>query len=333
MRKHKMILTALLLTLSIVLTTGCQLIAKQPDNDELRKIQVVLDWTPNTNHTGVYVAQAEGYFAKQGLDVEILLPGDAGSIQAVASGNAQFGFSYQEETTQARVQDVPVISIAAVIQANTSGFGSPAAKNIKTPKDFAGKAYGSWGSPVEEAVVQSVMELEGASAKDVDFINIGDIDFFTAVERDIDFAWIFYAWTGIEAELRNFPLNMIYVKDLAAELDYYTPVILTNEQVANNDPELVKDFMAAVTEGYLFAINKPDEAADILIAAEPDLDPELVRASQLWLADKYQGDAPRWGEQKLEVWIGYTEWMLSKGLLEKDINIDQAFTNQFLPTD
>ncbi|NLY53141.1 MAG: ABC transporter substrate-binding protein [Firmicutes bacterium] len=318
---------AMLLVLVMTLTAACQ--NKRQPADE--KVTVVLDWTPNTNHTGLYVAQAKGYFQEQGLNVEIILPGDAGVLSTVASGNAAFGVSYQEELTQARVQDIPVISVAAIIQHNTSGFASPAEKNIKSPKDFEGKAYGGWGSPVEAAVIQSVMEIEGADVNKVRFINIGDVDFFTAVQRDIDFAWAFYAWTGIEAELRNFPLNMIYVRDLSPQLDYYTPILVTSEALAAEKPELVKAFMAAVTKGYEFAIAEPEEAAQILLTAVPDLDPELVRASQVWLADKYQDDAPRWGEQKLEVWEGYTEWMLSKGLLEKEIDITQAFTNDFLP--
>jgi ABC-type nitrate/sulfonate/bicarbonate transport system substrate-binding protein len=328
MRKYRLLTVVLMLVLTALPLVAC----RQPNTNEgLRPITVVLDWTPNTNHTGLYVAQAEGYFEEQGLDVTIMLPGDAGVIQTVASGNAHFGVSYQEELTLARVQQVPALSIAAVIQHNTSGFASPVAKNIKSPKDFVGKTYGGWGSPVEEAVIESVMQLEGVSARDVNFINIGDVDFFTAVQRDIDFAWAFYAWTGIEAELRNFPLNMIYVKDLSPQLDYYTPILITSEQLAADDPELVKAFMAAVTQGYEFAMANPEAAAEILLAAEPDLDPDLVRASQAWLADKYQDDAPRWGQQKLEVWEGYTEWMLSKGLLEKEIDVKQAFTNDFLP--
>lgn len=327
-RKYRVIATVLMLILTAGLVTACK---QGPDNQGLKPVTVVLDWTPNTNHTGLYVAKTKGYFAEQGLDVNIILPGDAGSIQTVASGNAHFGVTYQEELTQARVQNVPALSIAAIIQHNTSGFASPVAKNITSPKDFEGKVYGGWGSPVEAAVIESVMQLEGANASKVDFVNIGDVDFFTAVQRDIDFAWAFYAWTGIEAELRDFPLNMIYVKDLASQLDYYTPILITSEKLAKEDPELVKAFMRAVTQGYEFAIANPAEAAEILITAEPDLDPRLVRASQAWLADKYQDDAPRWGEQKLEVWSGYTEWMFQEGLLEKNVDVTQAFTNDFLP--
>ena len=112
------------------------------EKQELEEVTVVLDWTPNTNHTGLYVAADKGYFEEEGLDVEIILPGEAGADQLVASGQAEFAVSYQESITEARIQDIPIVSIAAVIQHNTSGFASLEDKNITTPKDFEGKSYG-----------------------------------------------------------------------------------------------------------------------------------------------------------------------------------------------
>ncbi|XEC96994.1 ABC transporter substrate-binding protein [Paenibacillus tarimensis] len=297
----------------------------------LTKVQVVLDWTPNTNHTGLYVARDKGFFEKNGLDVEIIPPGDAGADIMVATGDAAFGVSYQEGVTQARIQDVPLVSIAAVIQHNTSGFASPADKNITSPAEFEGKTYGGWGSPVEEAVIESLMKDAGADISKVNMISIGDADFFTAVKKDIDFAWIYYAWTGVEAEQRGEPINMLYLTDYSDKLDYYTPVLVTNEKMISDNPELVKAFVAGAAEGYQFAIDNPEEAAEVLIAAEPDLNPDLVRASQKWLSPRYKDDAPRWGEQKREVWANYAEWMLEHELLEKELNADKAFTNEFLP--
>ena len=301
------------------------------EKDALKKVSIVLDWSPNTNHTGLYVAQEKGFFEEEGLDVEIMSPGEAGSDQLVASGKADFGVSYQESITEARSTGVPLVSIAAVIQHNTSGFASPVEKKITSPKDFEGKSYGGWGAPVEEAVMASVMKLEDANIEKVDFVNMGDTDFFTAVKRDIDFAWIYYGWTGIEAELRGEKLNMLYLTDYSDQLDYYTPVISTNEKMIEKDKQTVKAFMAAVSKGYEFAIAKPAEAADILLKAVPDLDEELVKKSQEWLASRYQDDAPRWGEQKHEFWKNYTNWMVKNDLLEKEIKVEDAFTNEFLP--
>ncbi|WP_430310501.1 ABC transporter substrate-binding protein [Rummeliibacillus pycnus] len=327
-----------LLLVAILALAGCQSKESKNSNEntagskkELKKVTLVLDWTPNTNHTGLYVAKEKGFFKEQGLDVDIIQPGDTGADQLVATGKADFGVSYQEGITQARVQGVPIVSIAAIIQHNTSGFASPIAKNIKTPKDFEGKTYGGWGSPVEKAVIDSLMKTENADVKKVDIINAGDADFFTMVKKDVDFSWIYYGWTGIEAELRGEKLNMIYLTDYSKKLDYYTPVLATNEKMVQNDPETVKAFVKAASQGYQYAIKNPDKAADILIKAVPDLNPKLVKKSQEWLADKYQDDAKQWGEQKLEVWENYANWMSDNHLLEGKFDPEKAFTNEFLP--
>lgn len=328
----------LIIMMCVLLLAAC---GNQEQNDSTKgdnetkakpeKVKVVLDWTPNTNHTGLYVAQKKGYFKDEGLNVDIIMPGKSTAEQIIASGKAQFGISYQEAITQARIQGVPLVSIAAIVQHNTSGFASLKDENISSPKDFEGKSYGGWGSPTEKAVIDSLMKQEKADVNKVNIINIGDADFFTAVKQNVDFAWIYYGWTGIEAELRNIPLNMVWLTDYSDKLDYYTPVIATNEKMINENPETVKKFLSAVSKGYEFAIENPDAAADILIEAVPELDPKLVKASQKWLSPKYQDDAKRFGEQKLQVWENYAGWMYDHGLLEKQLDAEKAFTNEFLP--
>ncbi|MFZ5633987.1 MAG: ABC transporter substrate-binding protein [Bacillota bacterium] len=303
--------------------------AEKPEKP--RKITFMLDWVPNTNHTGIYVAREKGYFAQKGLDVEIVQPSQGGATDLVATGKAQFGVSCQEEITMARAAGVPIVSIAAVIQHNTSGFASKSESNIKRPRDFAGKRYGGWGAASEEAVLRAVVQRDGADPNKVKIFNIGTSDFFAAISKDIDFAWIFYGWTGIEAELRGMPLNMIMLKDLDPVLDYYTPVLFTNESVIKNDPQLVRDFLAAASMGYNFAADNPDQAAEILLKQVPELNAELVRKSQKWLSPRYRDDAPRWGEQKKEVWQKYTAWMEQHKLLPGSVDADRAFTNEFLP--
>jgi ABC-type nitrate/sulfonate/bicarbonate transport system substrate-binding protein len=330
-KKIVMLILSMLMVVGVVGCTSGEKGNETSENNTLKEVSIVLDWTPNTNHTGIYVAKEKGYFKKHGLDVDIIMPGDAGADQLVASGKAQFGVSYQESITQARIQGVPLVSLAAVIQHNTSGFASPKSKNIVSPKDFVGKSYGGWGSPVEKAVITSIMNKENADVEKVKIISMGDSDFFTAVKRDVDFAWIYYGWTGVEAELRNEPINMVYLTDYSDKLDYYTPVIATNEDMLKNDKETVKEFMAALTEGYQFAIENPADSADILTEAVPELDKELVKKSQEWLSPKYQDDATRWGEQKLEVWENYSTWMFENGLLEKPLDAKEAFTNEYLP--
>lgn len=297
----------------------------------LKKVTFMLDWAPNTNHTGIYVAKEKGYFAQKGLDVEIVQPSQGGATDLVATGKAHLGVSYQEEITLARASGVPVVSVAAVVQHNTSGFASKKESNITRPGQFTGKRYGGWGSASEEAVLKTVVQKDGGDPDKVKVINIGTSDFFAAIDRDIDFAWIYYGWTGIEAELRGIPLNMIMLRDLDPVLDYYTPVLFTNESLIKNDPQLVRDFLAAASMGYNFAADNPDQAAGILLKHVPELNEQLVKKSQQWLSPRYRDDAPRWGEQRKEVWQNYTAWMEQNKLLTGKVDVDKAFTNEFLP--
>src|SRR3990170_1288263 len=96
-------------------------------------VTLMLDWVPNTNHTGLFVAQHEGYFVDEGLQVEIVQPGEVYAEQAVAGGAADFGVSFQEQVTLARADDVPLVSIAAILQHNTSGFAARGGLGAQNP--------------------------------------------------------------------------------------------------------------------------------------------------------------------------------------------------------
>ena len=176
---------------------------------------------------------------------------------------------------------MPVKALAAVIQHNTSGFASPVEKNIKSPRDFEGKKYGGWGSPAEEAILKALMNQEQADFEKVEMINIGTADFLTSVRKDIDFAWIFKGWAGIEAELKSIPLNFVYLKDYHEALDYYTPVIIASEETIGKNPELVRSFMQGTARGYRYCIENPEAAGEILLESVPELNRDLVLESQV----------------------------------------------------
>lgn len=327
--------TLLLLLLSMVLIVGCSQESSSQKGEvkgenTKNSVSIFLDWTPNTNHTGLYVAKEKGFYDEVGLDVEILLPGEVSAEQLVATDRGEFGISFQTEVTQARAQDLPIVSIGAIIQHETSGYASPVEKGIKSPKDFNGKVYGAYGSLLEESMIDLVMSRDGAEMEDVEIVQLGNSDFFMATQNEIDFVSIFYAWTGIEAEIRDVELNFIQKKDYAEELDTYSPVIITSEKMMNENPEVVRAFMDATVKGYEFAIENPSEAAEILINAEPDLDPELVKRSQEWLSPRYQDDAEKWGIQELERWQTFADFMYENGIIEKEIDAKEAFTNEFI---
>ena len=320
----------MVLLLSLGLCIGCGT-GSHTKKDTPEKVTVLLDWTPNTNHTGVYVADKLGYYEEEGLKVEIVQPSAGGALQLVAAGQGDFGFSYQEEMTIARTQGLPVKALAAVIQHNTSGFASPTDRGIKTPRDFEGKKYGGWGSPAEAAMIKALMNKAGADFNQVEMVNIGAADFFSSVERDVDFAWIFWGWTGIESELKEIPLNFMRLIDYSPALDFYSPVLAASESTITRDPDKVSRFIKATAKGYEYCIDHPQEAAEILVEAVPELNRDLVIASQEYLAREYRSDATRWGLMAESRWQEYASWMYSQGLIEKPLDSQKAFTNEFLP--
>ena len=326
MKRLPVILT---LVIALFVFTGCQ----NSEEEELTPVTFMLDWVPNTNHTGIFVADVKGYFEEAGLDVSIIQPGEVYPEAAVVGGAADFGISFQEQVTLARADGIPLVSIAAVLQHNTSGFASSNEINVSSPKDFEGLRYGSYGNPFEDPTLKVLMGCDGGDFEKLEIVNIGYADPLALIaEKKIDLAWIFYAWQGFQAEQQNIEINVVMMKDWFDCIpDYYTPIVITSEDTISSRPEIVRAVVGALSRGYEFAIRNPDESADLLVAAVPELDPELVKASQKWISDYYQADAPRWGEQKESVWQGYSDWMAENDILQTPISGKDAFTNEFLP--
>jgi ABC-type nitrate/sulfonate/bicarbonate transport system substrate-binding protein len=321
---------------SAVYLSSCRTSSGNGNSDskgQLKKITVVLDWVPNTNHTGIYVAKDKGYYKEKGLEVEIIQPTEGGAADLIAAGKGEFGISYQEQVTYARLATppLPVKAIAAIIAHNTSGFASPVEKNIKTPKDFEGKIYGGWGSPIEETMLRALMKKYNADYSKVQIVNIGASDFITSVQKDVDFSWIFYGWDGIASEVKGFKINFLKLQDFDKNIDFYTPVIVTSEKIIRDDPEMVKKFLNATSEGYNFAISNPEESAKILLKNAPELDKEIVSASQKYLAAQYQADSTKWGIMNEELWKNFSKWMLDNNLIAQDFDYKNAYTNELLP--
>lgn len=290
-----------------------------------------LDWVPNTNHTGFYVALEKGWYEEEGIDLEIQIPSDpAAALKQVAYGNTEFGVSFQEEVTIARSNDIPVVSLAAIIQHNTSAFASLAEKGIQRAKDVEGKRYASYGLPIERPILGHLMACDGGDIDEVEFIDVGFEAFPALISKRVDLAWIFMAWDGVQAEIMGVELNLLPLYGSCVP-DYYTPLIIAGETTIENKPDLVRRFMAATVRGYEYAIAHPEESVEILLRASPETDPELARRSQAWLSPRYQDDAARWGEQKLEVWQEFAEFMFDNQLIETPIDPQKAFTNDFLP--
>ena len=295
-------------------------------------VTVILDYIPNTNHSGMYVALNKGYYAEEGLDVEIIEPTEGATNSLIANGVGTFGIAYQEDVTLALAADdpLPLKTIATLIQHNTSGFVTLADSGIETPADWEGKTYAGWGGPGENAVIRFVMEKANADPDKLNLV-IADGLGFESLGRACDIMWFFEAWDKVAAEMAGVELHYVPCNELDERLDYYTPVIVANTKTLEEDPEMVRAFLRATEKGYKDCIADPDSAAEILHQYAPDYDAEMLRISQEILADKYIADAPAWGVMKDEVWDNYTEFMVEYGILEETIPADACYTNAFLP--
>lgn len=300
---------------------------------EQEKITFVLDWTPNTNHTGLYVAQDQGYFEEEGLEVEIVQPPEDGADALVASGKAQFGVSFQDSMAPgvAGENALPTTAVAALIQHNTSGIISRKGEGMDTPKGMEGKKYATWDAPVEKAMVKNVVEQDGGDFSKVEMIPSTVTDEVSALKSNsVDAIWVFYAWAGVATEVAGLETDYFAFKDINPVFDYYTPVIVANNDFLEEKPDTAKAFLSAVKKGYEDAIADPKEAADILCEAAPELDKELVLASQEWLADQYKAEVEQWGYIDPARWDAFYKWLGDNELIEQEIPAGFGFSNDYL---
>ena len=301
---------------------------------EKKKVTFVLDWTPNTNHTGLYVAQEKGYFDEAGLEVEIVQPPEGGAEVLVASGKAQFGVSFQDTMAPALAGDgaLPIKAVAAILQHNTSGIISRKGEGMDRPKGLEGKRYATWESPVELATLQSVVEGDGGEFEKVQLIPNTVTDEVSALKSDlVDAIWIFYGWAGVKTELEGLETDYFAFGDLDPVFDYYTPVVIAGARFLEEEPDTARAFLAALGKGYEEAARDPKGAADILCRAVPELDPELALASQEYLSGQYLADAKGWGYMDPERWDRFYSWLNEKGLVDPKLSEGIGFTNDYLP--
>ena len=332
-KKLYIVVLALLLVLGLAACGGKGEGSKNERKD-LEKITFVLDWTPNTNHTGLYVAQEKGYFEEAGLEVEIQQPPEDGATVLVASGKADFGVSFQDSMAAALIGDdaLPITAVAAVIQHNTSGIISRANEGMHRPKGMEGHSYATWNGAIELATLEQVVKADGGDFANVELIPSTVTDEVSALKtRTVDSIWIFYAWAGVKTELEGLETDYFEFADIDPVFDYYTPVIIANNDFLKENPETAKAFMEALSKGYEFAIENPEEAADILCKAAPELDKELVLASQKYLAKEYQAEAEYWGYIDADRWNNFYKWVNDMELVEGEVPLDTAFSNEYLP--
>ena len=328
--------------LAVILVIGGFALYNKSGNkaEKLTEITLCVDWTPNTNHTGFFVADKLGYYEEAGIKIQIVQPPENGAELMTASGQAQFGISFQDTLADLFSAENPpeITSVAAIIQHNTSGMISRKGEGATSPKGLEGMRYSTWDWPIEQATVKYVMEKDGGDYSKLELIpNVITNEAEALKNGDTDAIWIYYAWSGVACEMAGLEFDWFAFTDIDEVFDYYTPVIVANNAFLEENPEIAKAFMQATKKGYEYAVKNPVHAAQILVEGDTtgSLDGSLdfVAASQQWISEKYIDDAEQWGVFDAERWNRYYSWVYDEGLIAKEIPENFGFTNDFIKGD
>ncbi len=301
-------------------------------------VTLVLDWTPNTNHSGFYLAKEKGFYRERGLDVTIIEPGADGGLAQLEAGNAQFAVSVAESLLPARAAGAKVVSVASIIEHNTSSLVVPKDRNVLRPRDLEGKTYGGFGGELEKVLVDKLVACDGGDPSKVKYVEIGNVDYKIGLERkDYDAVWVFDGWDALRlSEIDGMALvSMPFFSSTGITAgcipDWYTPLLATSETMISSKPEIVRSFVEATAQGYELARADADAAAAALLKGAPELDKTLVDKSAAYLSTRYADAGAPWGMQDPSVWSGFSSFLSEAKILSSDVDTANVFTNEFLP--
>ena len=231
-------------------------------------IRLALDRTPNTNHTGFYVALAKGDYERVGLDVELISP-DQDNYQTmparrVAQGNAELAITPSESVVSYQTNGVPLIAVAAVLARDISAIVTLKESGISRPQDLDGKVYASYGARYEEDIIRQLIQNDDGRGQFVSH-KLGWAGIWRALlTREVDAAWCWLTWEGVQADIQGVDLNQFLFDEY--EIPYgYNPVLTAHSQWTEENGDALRRFLEETAAGYRFAIKNPDEAARMLI--------------------------------------------------------------------
>ncbi|HEY3164446.1 MAG TPA: ABC transporter substrate-binding protein [Candidatus Limnocylindrales bacterium] len=305
-------------------------------------VRLALDWTPNTDHTGFYVARSKGWYRDAAIDLKILPYGSAAPEDLLVAHQAECGISFQDSMTFAVARGADIVSVAAILQKTASAIGVLADGPIQRPRDLDGKTYAGFGYPNEDPTLKFVIKADGGKGT-FKTATLDSAAYEALYNHQADFTIPFTAWEGVEAAQRGIKLRYFQFADYRFP-EFYQVVLACDRGWLERDPDAARRFVAATVQGFQFGADHPDEAAQILLEENPgvfDANKALPKASQEFLASGgYLVDASGvFGTQTLERWTGYSAFLYEQGLLtgadQKPLAapLDYAtlFTNDYLP--
>jgi putative hydroxymethylpyrimidine transport system substrate-binding protein len=309
------------------LAAGCGEKEESLEPGAAEPFEVMLDFFPNADHAAIYAAEAGGHFEDVGLDVEIRQPPDpAAPLKQVVAGRVDLAISYEPEVLRARDQGLAAQAVGALVQAPLTSIISLPPAGIKTPEDLDGKVVGTAGIDYQTAYLEAIARQARAKVEER---NVGFNLTGSLLAKKVDATLgAFWNYEGVDLRLRGKNPQIIRLEQ--AGIPTYDELVF----VANADKQdvRIKRFMAALEQGVEDLQKDPDGALEGLLDANPDLDPELQRASLKATLPLFGPPRDRpYGWQDPKEWNEFAQWMRDNQLLENLIDAKGAFTNEYLP--
>ena len=305
-------------------------------------VRLALDWTPNTDHTGFFVAESKGWYAEAGVQLQVLPYGSTVPETLMAAGQADCGISFQDSLTFAVAAGAPIRSVMAILQHTASAIAVLASSEVTRPRQLDGKVYAGFGYPNEVPTLKAVIQADGGTGA-FDVVTLDSTAYEALYAKQADFTIPFTAWEGVEATERGIGLRYFRFEDFGFP-DFYQVVLACSNAWLAGHPDLAKRFVGATVRGFAYAASSPDDAAAILVAENPgvfDANPKLPLDSARFLAsgDYYVDSTRTVGRQTLEQWTAYSTFLYDQGLLTDAAGkpltaapeYASLFTNEYLP--
>ena len=287
---------------------------------------LALDWYPNANHAGIYLAEARGLFAAAGVTPKIYTPADpTTTLQTVGAGRDDFGISYQTEVLLARAQAVPVVSVAAIVQVPLLVMMTLTERGITRPANLKGRSVGISGVASDDALLSTILGADGLTLDDVEIVNVG-YDLLPAIAsgRVDAVTGVYWNHETLIADREGYDVSLIRFEDWGVP-PFYELVLVASETTVAQRPETVRALVGAMGAGYLAAAADPDAALTALAVASPDLDTEIEAEAIPLSAPTWTDANGRFGVQTAERWDAFGGWLAGNGLIPADLDIDAAW--------
>lgn len=318
---------AILSLLTLMLVAGCAPSAEAQEG--LMDVRLPVGYIPNVQFANLYVSMDKGYYADAGLNVELDYSYEVDAVALVGANQLQFAIASGEQVLLGREQGLPIVYVMAWYEEYPVGVAALAESGIASVEDLAGRKV---GTPVLSGAsyigLRALLEAGELSEKDItlDTVGFSQVEMLTTGQEDA--VLVYVANEPVQLAAQGYDVNVIPVSE---HVHLVGNGLITNEETIRENPELVAAMVEATLKGLRDVQADPGEAFEISTKYVENLDQVadvqrqvLDESIKLWTQDGS-------GVSDLAAWENMQDLLLKMGLLSEPLELEQVFTNAFLP--